>query len=366
LYVAQRSRLTQAITPDYYTFVEWKGECRLFTKEYFDTLKARIEGVDKEGVYFLRNLEKAVGPYGWYSELLSIPLRSYPGDGVIIDLDNYPDDGLDFLMDVARNCWEDKTRSSVLGVVSAFAEKLASYRAWQENEAHFQKKLSQFKELSGKFSNFEYDAQAANNAMADNVELIRVFSLAAAMEPSLTGFLTGAANDPGLSSSRKEYFTRQLPGYSQRFYQLQEMLRNLKLRTNNVQPEKPVVGEEKIKEFYEAFRRDYANKNESGLFSHLSDNWEAGDGTTLLDVEDYFRNMFAVFDEIQFTLSGLKVKALGNRRYLVNYDTLITGRIFADGLVHEEKSSVSEEVEIDQSGKIKIIRTPQGRFWYVN
>jgi hypothetical protein len=367
LYVAQRSRLTQAITPDYYTFVEWKGECRLFTKEYFDTLKARIEGVDKEGVYFLRNLEKAVFDYsGMRRELLSITVHNYPVDGVNIDLDNYPANGLDFLREIAKNCWEDKTRTSVLGVVSAFAEKLAAYRAWQEMEAHFQKKLTQFEALSGKFSSLEYDAQAANNALADNAELIRVFNLAAAMEPSLTGFLAGAANDPGLSSTRKEYFTRQLPNYSQRFYLLQEMLRNLKLRTNNVQPEQPAGGEEEIKEFYEVFRQNYANKNESGLLSHLSDTWEAGDGTTLFDVEDYFRNMFSVFDEIQFTLSGLKVKALGNRRYLVNYDTLITGRIFADGLVHEEKSSVSEEVEMDQSGKVKIIRTPQGRFWYVN
>lgn len=101
------------------------------------------------------------------------------------------------------------------------------------------------------------------------------------------------------------------------------------------------------------------------MLSYLSDAWEAGDGTTLYDVEDYFHNMFNVFDEIQMTISGLNVKNLEGDRYLVNYETSIIGRIFSDGLEHEEKSSVAEEVEVSSSGKVKIIRTPQGRFWYV-
>jgi len=120
-----------------------------------------------------------------------------------------------------------------------------------------------------------------------------------------------------------------------------------------------------IRTFYEQFSKDYEEKNEGLLLSHLNDDWEAGDGTTLYDVEDYFRNMFSVFDEIQVELSGLTTKPLGDEHYQVSYEMLITGRIFADDIEHKEKSSVSEEVEISPSGVIKITRTQQGRFWYI-
>lgn len=120
-----------------------------------------------------------------------------------------------------------------------------------------------------------------------------------------------------------------------------------------------------IRSFYVEFQQAYEEKNESLLLSFLSDDWEAGDGTTLFDVEDYFHNMFNVFDEIQMSISGLTVEPLGDNRYRVSYDTLISSRIYADGLEHVEKSSVSEEIAITSSGKVIITRTPQGRFWYI-
>lgn len=122
---------------------------------------------------------------------------------------------------------------------------------------------------------------------------------------------------------------------------------------------------EAVKQFYETFKRAYEDKNDSGLMNCLSDQWEAGDGTTLYDVEEYFRNMFTVFDEIKLDITNMRVEKSGGETYRVSYDLLITGRIFADNMTHNEKSSVFEEVTAT-GGKIKISRTPEGRFWYVN
>ncbi len=123
---------------------------------------------------------------------------------------------------------------------------------------------------------------------------------------------------------------------------------------------------EAVKGFYAQFKAAYEEKNESRLMNCLSDQWEAGDGTTLYDVEEYFRNMFTVFDEIRLDITNLRVEKSGAETYRVSYDLLITGRIYAENMTHTEKSSVMEEVTVTDDNKIKITRTPEGRFWYVN
>jgi hypothetical protein len=100
--------------------------------------------------------------------------------------------------------------------------------------------------------------------------------------------------------------------------------------------------------------------------SLLSDDWEAGDGTTLFDVEGYFRNMFTVFDEIQVDIRNLRVESMGSDQCRVRYELQITGRVYADGLVHQEQSDVVEELAGFDGGRVRIARTPQGRFWYSN
>ena len=49
----------------------------------------------------------------------------------------------------------------------------------------------------------------------------------------------------------------------------------------------------------------------------------------------------------------------------VTYDIAIVGKNFENDVKHEEKSSVSEEVVVQAGGKIKISKTLEGRFWYV-
>ncbi len=362
LYVAERTRLTRAVTPDHYTFVDWKGECHLFTKEFFDDLKARIEGVGQEGVYFLRNLEKALGGYGVvvYRDLFAIPVRNYPVDGVYIDLDNYPDTGLDFLRGVAKNCWEDQTRASVLGVVRVFEEKLAFYRFGRDSDAYFAQMQERFSQVVGNLSSLVYDAEAAYNKDIHNPIVGELYRQAAAKESAVLGFLATVVSDPKLTPGRQAYFARLKEDYEKRFFFIRQWA-----KISSVPQPKP-FDDQPVREFYAQFQEAYQSKNDARLMSLLSDDWEAGDGTTLFDVESYFRNMFTVFDEIRLDIRGLRAESAGGNRYRVSYDLQITGRVFADDLKHQEESSVVEEVEVFANGKVKIIRTPQGRFWYSN
>lgn len=119
------------------------------------------------------------------------------------------------------------------------------------------------------------------------------------------------------------------------------------------------------KALYDQFKQAYESRNESKVMSLISDAWKSNDSTTLADLEEHLHNSFTVFDEIRYAISGLKVDKIGERRFKATYDLVITGRIFENNIKHEEKSSVGEEVTVDERGKAKITRTLEGRFWYV-
>lgn len=121
----------------------------------------------------------------------------------------------------------------------------------------------------------------------------------------------------------------------------------------------------RIAEFYQQFRGAYEGRNDSQLISFLGDDWESGDGTTLADLQGYLRNSFSVFDEIRYTQSNLQIHPAAQGSFRVTYDLAIIGRIYAENLTHEEKSSVSEELAFDDGGKLRILRTTGGRFWSV-
>ena len=147
--------------------------------------------------------------------------------------------------------------------------------------------------------------------------------------------------------------------------QLSSDLHAAKARLKNLST-RPQDRSAEIQDFYVQFKEAYEAKNDAQLMSLLSDGWEAGDGTTLFDVESYFRNMFTVFDDIRVEIRNLRAETAGGNRFRVSYDLEITGRVFADDLKHQEQSSVVEEVEVFDNGRIRIVRTPQGRFWYPN
>ena len=120
-----------------------------------------------------------------------------------------------------------------------------------------------------------------------------------------------------------------------------------------------------IRDFYEKFKQAYESRNDSQIMAMISNAWAAGDGSTLSDLQTTLRRTFRIFDEIRYNIQNLSITAGKDGRYNVSYDVTITSRIYKRNLKHEEKSSINEEVVIDNSGKPKISKTLGGRFWYV-
>jgi hypothetical protein len=118
-----------------------------------------------------------------------------------------------------------------------------------------------------------------------------------------------------------------------------------------------------ITRFYESFRQAYESRNHSLVMSFIGDDWVAGDGTTLADLHRSLRDSFAVFNSIRYNITGLTITPGSGNRHRVSYRVTITGRIFAGNLRHEEKSEVNEEVEVDKTGRVRIVRTLSGKFW---
>lgn len=120
-----------------------------------------------------------------------------------------------------------------------------------------------------------------------------------------------------------------------------------------------------IMAFYEKFKQAYEAKNESLVMSYIADEWGSADGVTLYDLEDNLRNMYNVFDDIQYAISGINISNAGNNLYNVSYSVTIRGEIYDNDLVHEEVSSVKEQVMVGGSGQPKIYRTLGGSYWSI-
>lgn len=125
------------------------------------------------------------------------------------------------------------------------------------------------------------------------------------------------------------------------------------------------AGLSNISSMYENFRQAYESRNDSQVMGFMGDDWEAGDGTTLSDLQENLDRTFRTFDEIRYNIQNLKIEPKPGGKYAASYDVTITSRIYKRNIKHEEKSSVNEEVMLDDSGKPKITRTMNGRFWYV-
>jgi len=121
---------------------------------------------------------------------------------------------------------------------------------------------------------------------------------------------------------------------------------------------------EEITAFYEKFRAAYESRNAPQVLSLISEDWSAGDGTALSDLEENLSNNFRLYDEIRYSLSGLKIE-IGSGKYQACYDVTIASRIFKRNLKHEEKSKVCEELSGEAGGKLKISKTFSGSYWYI-
>jgi len=122
---------------------------------------------------------------------------------------------------------------------------------------------------------------------------------------------------------------------------------------------------EAIIAFYNNFKQAYEAKNESLVMGYIADEWASADGVTLYDLEDNLRNMYNVFDDIQYTISGLNISKAGENIYNVSYSVTIRGEIYDNDLIHEEVSTVKEQLLFDDSGQLKISRTLGGNYWSI-
>lgn len=119
-----------------------------------------------------------------------------------------------------------------------------------------------------------------------------------------------------------------------------------------------------VQAFYDRFRAAYEARNAPAVLALISPDWTtASDDTAITDLEENLRTNFRLYDEIKFAVSGLRVASQGNTLQAC-YDTVITSRIFKRNLRHEEKAAVCDELR-EEGGKLKIIRTLSGRYWYV-
>ncbi|MCD4688860.1 MAG: PASTA domain-containing protein [Desulfuromonadaceae bacterium] len=114
---------------------------------------------------------------------------------------------------------------------------------------------------------------------------------------------------------------------------------------------------------YNNFKAAYESKDEYAVSALISGDWGSSDGNSISDLEDNLHNMFSVFDDIEYSLSGLSISEIGTNLYNVGYSVTIRGTIFDNDLTHEEVSAVTEQIIIDSSGQAKIHKTLGGNYW---
>ena len=68
---------------------------------------------------------------------------------------------------------------------------------------------------------------------------------------------------------------------------------------------------------------------------------------------------------MKYRITNLNIFPGPQSHQIATYDVTITSRIYRRNIKHVESSQVSEELAADDRGVIKIVRTLNGRFWYV-
>jgi hypothetical protein len=125
-----------------------------------------------------------------------------------------------------------------------------------------------------------------------------------------------------------------------------------------------------VRSLYDAFRKAYEARNDSGVAALLDKDWTAPDGTKVSQMQETLRRSFRFFDEVRYEVSDLKLAYShysfdGQTRidfYRVSYALTIRGRNFARNIRHEEKSQVVELVAV-KDGRALIKQTLEGRTW---
>lgn len=145
------------------------------------------------------------------------------------------------------------------------------------------------------------------------------------------------------------------------------LIEQVRLKINALRSLKPAGNERGpalVRDLYRQFAEAYQARDDSRLMAFMGDDWEAGDGTTLSDMQANLSRMFRRFDEVRFDIQNLKID-FTPQGYVVSYDVTISSRIYSKNLRHQEKSSVNELVVIGDDGKPRVTKTLGGRYWLV-
>ena len=144
--------------------------------------------------------------------------------------------------------------------------------------------------------------------------------------------------------------------------EIRTIIDKLRHRISQLHLEKNQKVRAEVQLFYEKFRNAYSNRDVIGVISFLSDDWETSDGSTISDVEEILENSFRMFDEVQYHISNLNVSEMSNDNYQVSYHSSIIGKIYRMNIEHKEENDVIEVIG-PVNGKMKILRTLNGRYW---
>ncbi len=349
---AQFEFVKNAYFPEHYFWIQ-SVYFYLIAAEDMDAVISGIEKVNASDDNFFDAIGRTYYPAGF-----TFHIWKQEGDTVSLDFA--------YLNDLSRGARDIVIRRKASAMVAVLSKKLAEYNAYLKKKQRYAVLVGEYSELDGRFSNLEYNAVH----LLDGQD-IKLWESVISMEDEIGAFFGKVSADPDLIRGQKDVMMKWLDKMNYRLFYAKEMLRNLKNRVSV--PKAPPVPEipesaalDKIREFYQAFKGAYESRNDVQLMSFVGDEWQAGDGTTLSDLEEHLRNSFTVFDDIRFNLSNLTIHRIAPNRYAVNYDIVITGKIFENNITREEKTTVDEEVSVDYAtGKIRISRTLNGRFWYM-
>jgi len=161
------------------------------------------------------------------------------------------------------------------------------------------------------------------------------------------------------------YFARNDAALAPLFEEISKLISQLQNAVKQSKLDTGAKNIQKVQEFYSNFKQAYESKSEYQIVNFISNNWESSEGTTISDLEDNLRRIFNIFDNINYNISNLTIVPIADNTFRVNYDVEIIGVNYERNLKHEEKSSVCEEIMIDNKGKVKIYKTINGRFWYI-
>lgn len=156
-------------------------------------------------------------------------------------------------------------------------------------------------------------------------------------------------------------YPKALQEYREREERMRREAEEAAKRAEQQRKERELRENDGIRTLYQNFASAYQSRNLRGVLALMSPQWQAADGTGLIELEDTLSNSFRVFDSISFAISGLSVRQLSPGTYEVSYEVTLVGKITRRNIKHEERGKVVDIVDFLPDGPV-ISRTSGNAF----